>query len=653
MSLNILLSLVQVSFEQFHSFISGLRVLENDKVDLFRNFLDFIDADQSLSSSEKDRRVVDLFVQLKLPGEGLRKITEHMRTIKSPIIRNTVAGLLPPELRSSILRKEPVPSPKVTVIKENLMQESGQSLAKDESPNPGSGASLDTTNEAGDVLLLSMDEDQATRTLLKSAGFTALRYSSTQEVQSALTHNQEICAIVIEASFLVPLDAEEQKKLILGVGSYSTFTWIKIAESPLLMDREEVSSLIAQSRCSPTLPAVNQLLLTDRGGIQERDIQSIRISRNRLSAESARSLFVPGELDDAELRLLVAALTDFVHRKHFRLKASVSLIKTKFVQTGRPEDAKVAIIRVNELRIPIIVKVASGSAREIIVEEAKRFYTFIQAGDKDLNPEIHMHGNCALLIFGLIQSSDDDQEPAPTLDEVMKSFWFAEMFGEDLTSKHAVILKGVGRAIRKTAGLNKVLCTKNNFASKANPYLQDLKKMETRGFNWGFGSDALKKRDAAELLIQSAAVNAIAQGDLHTRNVLLRGEDGFVIDYAYSGPGHPCTDLVRLELSLFFNYFTPFVPDSILVEIQRDFTFAKSSAQQVFAKFPEAFPSNTNRLCIEMCAQARDSAAEVISAHHLCVEHYFAVKLLAAWQGLQVPNLQRSLVRVVIEALSL
>lgn len=630
---------------EYHRCVANLTLSPIEYASLLTFFLKRLDDDSTLSNAEKERRITSLFLHSQLPAGLLRTFALSAREIKNPVLRNGIARLLPPDLRSLTSTKQLIAAPD-----SQWLESSSASHPATEPPHAPTEARLELSNEAADVVFLSLDEDQASRKLLEGK-FTALRYSTLAELEDALNTNEDICAVIVEESFLSTLSKDDQKKLLSTLSSYSTFIWLKLCETNLLLTRSEVSDIISEARCALSEPSLKQVLLTNRAGIQERDLASIATCRDSLARDKSASLFVPGEIGDGELRLLVAALTDFVRRKRFRLKASVTSIKTKFVQSGRPDDAKVAVVRVNELRIPIVVKVASGLWREIIKDEARRFHTFIESGDKELHPEVHLHGRTALMIFGLIESGDDDQEPAPTLDEVLKGFWLSEMYGDDLMQKHEQILKAYNRAIKKVIQLNTIRSQEKGFECKANPYLEELKKMEGRGFDWGLGQDALQKRNESEHLIRGESQKAIAQGDLHTRNILLRGENGFLIDYAYSGPGHPCTDLVRLELSLFFNYFTPFVSEQVLIDLQRDLTHHHFSSPQLLSKYPDVFRSHMNRLCIEMCIIAREAIDIVLKSHALGWEHYRAIKLLAAWQALQVSTLQRSLVRVVIAAI--
>ena len=107
---------------------------------------------------------------------------------------------------------------------------------------------------------------------------------------------------------------------------------------------------------------------------------------------------------------------------------------------------------------------------------------------------------------------------------------------------------------------------------KANPYILLIEEMEGNGFNWGLGDARVVARREAAKALNDAGRLAISHGDTHGRNVLVRGSQGFLIDYQYSGPGHPCSDLTKLELSVFLTHFRSFTTEEVLVALQRDVT---------------------------------------------------------------------------------
>jgi hypothetical protein len=119
-----------------------------------------------------------------------------------------------------------------------------------------------------------------------------------------------------------------------------------------------------------------------------------------------------------------------------------------------------------------------------------------------------------------------------------------------------------------------------------------------------------------------------------------------------SGPGHPCSDLTRLELSIFLSTFHPFGDDARTIALQRDLSSEGLNYETLLARYPDLFLSRTNRLCVRLCVAVRDCIRAVVDAHGITWDDYKAAKLLAAWQSLLAPTLQQSLVRAVIVALS-
>jgi len=363
----------------------------------------------------------------------------------------------------------------------------------------------------------------------------------------------------------------------------------------------------------------------------------------------AHGLFIPGELAALELKLLGAAMSQYSKRRRFNPRAELTQVTTKFLQGGQT-GARVALVKVNDLRVPVIVKL---DRKELILDEARRFLTFIHKDNPDLNPEVHLHAEAALIVFGIIPDANaTTEQPAPTLEQCLTDYWYGEMKDPSHCDDGRVLLKGFVDAARRLAILNKQRCLELHFPCKANPFIESIKSMESEGFAWGFDAKAIRQREDAEKLLAPAAHQAICHGDAHTRNVLIRGEQGFLIDYAYSGPGHPCSDLVRLELSVFLSRFLQFGPETELVKLQRDLSTNCLPLKDLLAQYSSLTSSKTNRLCLEMCVSARDLVSEVLDAHDLSWEHYLATKLLAAWQALQVPSLQHALARGVIAALT-
>jgi hypothetical protein len=614
-------------------------------VDIVVPFLIGLQASQLLENAERERRLKIVFSRTFPGNSHLIALGEAGAALSNSVLKNALTQLLPPDFRGLVFRRMGNLTPEAGVPQEK--QTVTQPVEdKAESPTAESEGHADFS----DVIILSISDDPATKKLLEGAGFTPLRCQTLEELDQMLATNEDICAFLVETSFLKSLVRDQQLKLIEKLACFSTFAWLRFQEDGLPMDEVEIGRVVARARCRPSGRAfTTELTIRDRSGLQEREIAVAKAVRNRLTSGGAQGLFTPGELNRLELKLLGAAMSDYTKERRFNPQAELTQVTTKFLQGGL-SGARVALVTVNDFRAPVIVKL---DEKDLILDEVRRFLTFIYKDNQELKPDVHFHGSAALIVFGIIPSIDGrGEQPAPTLESRLKDFWYGEMRSPARAAGDDLLVAGFKDAIRRLVLLNRQSCSTRDFTCKANPYLKSLKQMESEGFNWGFCQAKVERRDAAENTVKSAAEKAICHGDAHSRNVLIRGEEGFLIDYAYSGPGHPCCDLVKLESSIYYTKFIQFGTDAELINLQHDLSVERLSFDQLLRNFPGLLSSKTNQLALKLCVLARDSASEVLVAHNLTWEHYLAVKLLTAWQSLQVPTLQQSLVRGVIASLS-
>ena len=124
------------------------------------------------------------------------------------------------------------------------------------------------------------------------------------------------------------------------------------------------------------------------------------------------------------------------------------------------------------------------------------------------------------------------------------------------------LTEALDRSVRKLQHLNGRECRDTATRSLAWLDVDMLESAMTNGLLWEFAaidgrdSDILSIRHRALAIIEPRRSLAIVHGDIHLRNILIRDErEPCFIDYAYSGPGHPCFDLVRLESAILFRCF--------------------------------------------------------------------------------------------------
>jgi Phosphotransferase enzyme family len=563
------------------------------------------------------------------------------RAATNPTVRNAVATLLSPDMRRL------------------LYSVAGQNVHDALPPDRRIAAVRDdrrtipTTKQRvafADVVALTTEDDQATRRLLIDAGFSYHRVTSLDDARSMLAVNRDICAVLIERTILAGLSATDQESLIAEVAGYSTFAVLKIDASTAVLSNPQIVDVIRHSHCSTRDPDMLRVIVRTGSGLQERDLSHLSLASERLSIGTTGALFKPGDITDPQLELLASALHGYAAARQFSGRFELSSIRTTFLPGG-VSLAKVAVARINDARIPVVPKVDNTNA---IKDEARRFVRYILPTNPDLLPEVYFHGPDGVILFGIIAQSEvaDTAVPAPTLRDALRDARFEELKGNDVESICTDLVSAFTQAASRLAAINQTDVPDNPDPSYANPYLKTVKQREVEGFTWGFSNEHRAAREAAEATFTLNAESAVCHGDSHSRNVLVRRDQGFLIDYALSGPGHPATDLARLELSIFFTAFHPFGRSDDWVELQYALSYTAATAEELIAGHPDLFHADFNTVALRMCVVARDTCLNVLTRRGLDVTHYRAAKLLLAWQCLVSPDFQQSFVRAAIIALS-
>ena len=105
----------------------------------------------------------------------------------------------------------------------------------------------------------------------------------------------------------------------------------------------------------------------------------------------------------------------------------------------------------------------------------------------------------------------------------------------------------------------------------------------------------------------TAALNrqATVHGDVHLRNILVRDDrEPHFIDYAYSGPGHPCFDLVRLACAVLFRCFRPTADECDVARLFHD-VLRGGNEDALIQSNPRLTASVGNRLAVKTLAKCR------------------------------------------------
>jgi len=502
------------------------------------------------------------------------------------------------------------------------------------------------------VALLSGPLQDANKRLLSGGGFGPLVWTSLENLEEDLARNADVCACIIDGSVLQTLDLDAQKRLFSLLGTYSTFLWIRVEERYLKMSHAEIRGCLRTARCMrDEIPAALLSIQAD-GTLREREVDDIAIARRALQARD-EAQFIPGELTANQAQVLMAAAK--LHAGELQLEGPVELksLETRFLPGGK-SNARIAVIRLNQGGYPIVAKV---DKKEALLDEMRRFRTFIGPWDNELRPKLHFHSEAAVLLFGLIRDDRDPSRPAEMLDTRLEELWNAELFAsrteKDQMEAVNALAEGVEVAARKLGELNCLKPHDSRFPPLGNPEVGVLEKLTKAGIDWGLPATSRVALSKAKTRFNALESTAIVHGDVHLKNILLRADHTpYLIDYAGSGPGHPCVDLVRLELALFLGPLRQIESEETCADYQTSLTFDGASSSDLEKRFANLYRCHVNVVCLRGGVAARDEALAVLMAHGGDVADYQAAKFLVAWQNLVMMGRHTGLARAIIAALS-
>lgn len=507
-------------------------------------------------------------------------------------------------------------------------------------------------SEGGDcsvVLLLSrLDNQEANQHLLEGNGFKAIKYDNADKIIRDLDHNRDVCACVIDGSFFSGSDAEEQLDLFGRLGAYSTFIWVRIEDANLKVDHQKIRDRVRSIRMERVPLPAESLSIQASGTIRDSELQDIARARDWLRTDRGVRAEIDG-LTERFARVFWASVRQYIYQQGGSSKLPVDVAKLRVFEAGQ-SSAMTALVRIGERQI--VVKIDS---RDNVLEEMGRFNTFVRDLDDRLFPAVFFHGGVGVLVFHLVESMGRPTQPAPMLHDHMERIWNDEAFATDGSFDATARLSDIKHALKNTAHHLSVL---NKRSPPPSPYVGlDLcmslfERLESRGIGWKVDPRAIRAREAAIRRYATLSAAATVHGDLHLRNVLIRGgRDAYPIDYRWTGPGHPAIDLVRLELALYTDFFRQLDHADICKEMQASLT-RQARFDALVGWYPDLLRPAVNRACIYGCTVARDKAIEAVRVHGGTASDYVAAKYLVAWQRLLLTRTQTSLAMGIIEALT-
>ena len=558
-------------------------------------------------------------------------------------LKTAVVGFLPPSQKKLVYAAQAA-----TAAREGAENDARPQTTYERQPTSEAGS--EPTGARTVLLLGSAQDHEANWTTLHEKKFTPLRVSKPEELDLLLT--PDICGIIVAKSWWSALPPEQHEACLRRLIEHSTFARLKVDVSGFRLGDLDLRAL-----CQSILfrePGAFEMTFQDGCNVHTLEIPSLQRASDLLSCPS-RIQLRPAEIGEEQARVLLGAAAKHVDGRNIGSPFRMSKVATSTIPGGR-SSALVVRVEPDDGGSPLVAKI-DGLTN--LREEMRRFHQFIAWSDHRLSPGLHYHANTALIVFSLVETPGNPGSPAPTLEDSIDRAMSKEIWDSAAAGQAEInFAEAIDRAVSKLRILNGRPCRDADTACWAWLGLDNLDSASTNGMAWVFSDidgrdcDILAIRHRALEIIKPSERLATVHGDMHLRNILIRDErEPCFIDYAYSGPGHPCFDLVRLESAILFRCFRMMADETTIAQLLVRILEGCDDEAQLAVEFPRFVGSLGNRLSIRTCIRCRRAALDVLRAYGAGEDDYLAVKFVLACQSLCIPHLQTGVVRAALVAI--
>ena len=597
----------------------------------------------SLGSTEVSRRVRLAVESARLPERQARELASSLKGLP-PGVRQAAAGALPASLRRLVYAPENE-GPGAEGTPSQAPDSPGPTESEPAPPPEPASARLACSN----VLLLGTLADHEENTdQLKRRGFTPLRATTCDQLSEYL--DPEVCGIVIARSWWGPIPEAERQSVLRQILAHSSFVWLKLDSHSLPCDERGLRELLLALRFS--MPEMGECGCQDGWRLTSLDLDALERVRGTIANADAVRLY-PAEIQETQARVLIGAAIKHVRQRNYSGVFRLTRVETNFIPGGK-SFARIIRLIPDDDGAPLVAKVDEIGR---LNDELMRFKRYAQKWDSALNPQLHFHAGTSLILFGLVESVDAPNRPAPTLEETLETLFYSEHYASPYTGPaESDLVDLIDRAVRKLQRLNQQP-SDGACASRAGIATDTLETLQRDGVTWsispcdGSGGNVLDFGYLARGFALKFGNRATVHGDVQLRNVLVRdNREPYFIDYANCGPGHPCFDLVRLESAILFYCFRMVADEQAVASLLKDVLQGADEAT-INQRHPVLCTSRTNRLAIHACIACRTAALAVLDQYGGNEDDYLAMKYLLSCQSLFLIHLQGGVVRSQLSAL--
>jgi hypothetical protein len=603
--------------------------------------VDAITQASGLGPQEKARRVDLLFRSQRFITAEPDQFFERAQQWP-PIIKNAVSAALSPDQRQRMYSQQRT----AAVSDPSLPNQSTISRQT-------SVVSKKTEDEFRAVLLLgAADAHEGNHSFLTSKNFSPIRVADPAALAPLLT--SPICGIVVDGSWWTKTPDSEHESQIRQLLSFSSFVFLKIDTNSLSLPLVAKLPLLCRTVRFRD-PSFTELGLSVSSRLGDIDTAPLNEAASYLGALH-QIRFHPAEITENEALVLLAAIRKNQAGRSIFAPVQVECVRTSIVHGGR-SFAKVVILRPDDGSAPLIAKIDD---LERLKSEMERFKSFVETWQPQLRPELHVHEKVALIFFCLIDSTGDQQTPAPTFCDRLDALAFNEhRTGVPSEPDFHSLKQAISTAVDRLVILNQRSCASGNISNSCWIGTEPLDALKTRGVEFSLtvnGSPIDLPAMIAQARERVAKLDgkAIVHGDVHSRNILVRHDrEPLFIDFASSGPGHPAFDLARFESALLFTYFRMVSDEARVSEFLHVLFTSAVALDDLKRTYPDLLASQSSQLAIHTSIQCRLGALRVLRQFGGDEMDYYAMKILIACQALTLPACQQGIVRASLSALHL
>jgi len=604
-----------------------------------------IDKAIALTERERGRRIETLLRSVPLSRADCETVAARLVNFR-PASKNAVMSVMPPDLRPTIYRAKAADAPPPAPASGISPLASEPSLA---TPTRETPPIRNSPYRA--VLLLGSEEEHAPNTsLLKQHGIIVLRQERLDGLEEIV--QSDLAGVVVAGSVLRTLEAPDQEKSLVRLFRLSSLLFLRIDAEVLDVTVSRRLHDLRRDACCGDSDA-SDFCQGSGCRLSQADIAAIERVANLLEV-AASTRFHPRQIGSTESFLVRVAATK--HVRGHRLDHGIKLdqIQTSFFAQGRSR-AKVVMVRPDDGGAGFVMKVDEA---EQLRREMQHYYKYISWWDGGASPELYFHGSAAAIIFSLVDSPDVPGSPAPTLDEQIEKAMNGELgnWGKTVPREEDLAV-AIERSIVKLASLNQRQCTDEGHGYK---WIADtIEQLENKGITWRIHDLQGNPLDLPSLASRAAAIveqlqsAALAHGDVHLKNILLRdNREPFLIDYEYSGPGHPCFDLVRLDAAVMFRCFRAVAPEPRVAALVAAMSTTDASYAKLEREYRDLLTSVGNRLAAKTSILVRQQCLDLLTKRGAGADAYYAMKVLITVSALTLLDQQSATCRATLSALA-